>query len=79
MPPGGGRCEHVDLTSVSGTGRPRHAVPADWWQAAEPLADFAYVGATVGPGFDFADFSFLRGAAHSAARAHLEPPLARLL
>ena len=40
--------------------RPRHVVPADWWQAAEPLGAYAYVGATVGPGFDFADFSFGR-------------------
>jgi predicted cupin superfamily sugar epimerase len=40
--------------------RLRHVVPADWWQAAEPGGDFAYVGATVGPGFDFADFAFGR-------------------
>jgi uncharacterized protein len=39
---------------------PRAVVPAGWWQAAEPLGDFAYVGATVAPGFDFADFDFLR-------------------
>jgi hypothetical protein len=38
----------------------RHVVPADWWQAAEPGTDFSYVGATVGPGFDFEDFSFGR-------------------
>jgi predicted cupin superfamily sugar epimerase len=42
------------------SGSRRHVVPADWWQAAEPLGDYAYVGATVGPGFDFADFSFGR-------------------
>lgn len=39
---------------------PRHVVPAGWWQAAEPQGEFAYVGATVGPGFDFADFRFGR-------------------
>jgi uncharacterized protein len=38
----------------------RHVVPAMWWQAAEPTDSFAYVGATVGPGFDFADFAFGR-------------------
>jgi uncharacterized protein len=38
----------------------RHVVPAGWWQAAEPVGDFAYVGATVAPGFEFADFSFGR-------------------
>ncbi len=41
-------------------GKRRHVVPAHWWQAAEPVGDFAYVGATVGPGFDFADFAFGR-------------------
>jgi predicted cupin superfamily sugar epimerase len=47
----------------------RHVVPAGWWQAAEPLGDFAYVGATVGPGFDFADFTF--GRDHAALCAVL--------
>ena len=58
----------------------RHVVPADWWQAAEPVGDFAYVGATVGPGFDFADFSFGRDdpALLAAVRQHA-PELARLL
>ena len=59
----------VELGPVDGTGRrPRQVVPAMWWQAAEPIkrehtpadAGFSYVGATVGPGFDFADFTFGR-------------------
>jgi predicted cupin superfamily sugar epimerase len=59
---------------------PRHVVPAGAWQAAEPLGAFAYVGATVGPGFDFADFAFLRDDAAAKARlAALRPDLARLL
>lgn len=49
----------VDLRRGPG-GTLRHVVAADWWQAAEPLGDHAYVGATVGPGFDFADFDFGR-------------------
>ena len=58
----------------------RHVVPADWWQAAEPVGDFAYVGATVGPGFDFADFSFGRDdPALVAALQQHAPMLARLL
>ena len=58
----------------------RHVVPANWWQAAEPGGDFAYVGATVGPGFDFADFSFGRDdAALVAALPQLMPDLRRLL
>jgi predicted cupin superfamily sugar epimerase len=55
-------------------------VPAGWWQAAEPLGDFAYVGATVGPGFDFADFTFGRDhAALCAALQRTAPELRRLL
>ncbi len=57
LPPVGGPLQRVVLDPAGG---PRHFVPADWWQAAEPLGDFAYVGATVGPGFDFADFRFGR-------------------
>ncbi len=61
VPPDLSRVESVDLAPVDGAGHaPRHVVPANWWQAAEPLGAFAYVGATVGPGFDFADFSFGR-------------------
>jgi predicted cupin superfamily sugar epimerase len=77
LPPDLGRVEQVDL----GAGAPpRHVVPADWWQAAEPLGDFAYVGATVAPGFDFADFSFGRDEAPlGATLARLAPGLQRLL
>jgi uncharacterized protein len=57
LPPALGTPQRVELNA----GCRRHVVPADWWQAAEPGAgSFAYVGATVGPGFDFADFAFGR-------------------
>lgn len=36
---------------------PVHTVPADAWQAARSLGDYTLVGCTVGPGFDFADFT----------------------
>lgn len=76
LPPDLSRVEHVDL----GVAPPRFVIPADAWQAAEPLGDFAYVGATVGPGFDFADFAFGRDdAALTAALARLAPDLQRLL
>jgi len=69
-----------DLTPAAAGGGPRLVVPAGWWQAAEPLGEFAYCGATVGPGFDFADFSFLRDdVAGRDALARLRPDLARLL
>ena len=57
-----------------------HVVEAGDWQAAEPLGDFAHCGATVGPGFDFADFSFGRDHAELRdALARLAPELQRLL
>ena len=71
---------HIELGPVAANRRPRHVVPAGWWQAAEPLGEFAYVGATVGPGFDFADFSFGRtDAAFVAALAQQAPAAQRLL
>jgi uncharacterized protein len=60
LPPTLDRIEPVDLAAVGPGRTPRHVVPAGWWQAAEPLGAFAYVGATVGPGFEFADFAFGR-------------------
>lgn len=36
--------------------RPQAIVPANAWQAAEPMGDFTLVGCTVAPGFDFAAF-----------------------
>jgi predicted cupin superfamily sugar epimerase len=38
---------------------PAHVVPAGWWQAARPLGEYALVGCTVGPGFEFEDFTLL--------------------
>jgi predicted cupin superfamily sugar epimerase len=72
--------DSVQLAAVSATTRPRHVVPANWWQAAEPEGGFAYVGATVGPGFEFADFTLGRDdAALAAALDRLAPGLRRLL
>ena len=80
LPPDLSRVERVVLGAVASGCRPRHVVPADWWQAAEPMGDFAYVGATVGPGFDFADFAFGRDeAALRAALPRLALDLGRLL
>jgi predicted cupin superfamily sugar epimerase len=60
--------------------KPRFIVPAGWWQAAEPTGEYVYVGATVGPGFDFADFTFGREdpALLQALDRH-DPALRRLL
>lgn len=34
-----------------------HVVPARVWQSARPLGVYAFVGCTVGPGFEFEDFA----------------------
>ncbi|MBC7939079.1 MAG: cupin domain-containing protein [Chitinophagaceae bacterium] len=71
---------HIELQAASAAHAPRHVVPAGWWQAAEPLGDFAYCGASVGPGFDFADFAFGRDHADlRAALTRLAPDSLRLL
>jgi len=82
MPPALDGVQAVTLGPVDDAGTlPRYIVPAQWWQAAEPLGEYAYVGATVGgPGFDFADFSFLRADAAAGERlAALRPELRHLL
>ena len=57
-----------------------HVVPAGHWQAARASrCDYALVGCTVGPGFDFADFSFLRDAPDALARlSQIDSALAAL-
>jgi predicted cupin superfamily sugar epimerase len=70
----------VELRAASAAHAPRAVVGAGAWQAAEPLGEFAYVGATVGPGFDFADFDFGRAdPALRAALGHLAPQTLHLL
>ncbi len=60
--------------------RPVHVVSAGWWQAAEPLGDYALAGCTVGPGFDFADFTLLaEDEARAAAFLRLHEELKHLL
>lgn len=79
-PPGLQAFTRVELAPLDAQCTPRHVVPAHWWQAAEPLGDYAYVGATVGPGFEFADFAFGReDTALRAALAAAAPDLQRLL
>lgn len=80
LPPALDRLDEVVLDAVGAGRAPRQVVPAGWWQAAEPAGDYAYVGATVGPGFEFADFAFGREhAALGQALDRLQPPLRRLL
>ena len=45
-----------DDNVVLGPERRAHVVPANVWQSARPLGAYAFVGCTVGPGFEFDDF-----------------------
>lgn len=55
-------------------------IGAGIWQAARPLGEYAFVGCTVGPGFDWADFRMLADdhVRAAAVRAAL-PDLAMLI
>ena len=55
-------------------------VAAAHWQAARTLGDYALVGCTVAPGFDFADFTLLADDAPTLVRVlALDPALASLV
>ena len=43
-------------------------IPRMAWQAAETTGDYTLVGCSVGPGFDFADFTMMRNDARAAAK-----------
>jgi uncharacterized protein len=68
------------LGPVGSSTEPQITVPADWWQAARPLGEYALCGCTVAPGFEFEDFALLRDDPEaSAALQRLAPELASLL
>ena len=50
---------HTLSHGTGGPFNPTHAVPAHCWQGARSRGDYALVGCTVAPGFDFADFTML--------------------
>ncbi|QBK04287.1 cupin domain-containing protein [Hylemonella gracilis] len=54
---------------------PVRTVPADAWQAARCLGDYALVGCTVGPGFDFADFTLASDLPPGSCPGSLDPEL----
>jgi predicted cupin superfamily sugar epimerase len=56
----GEESETAVLSSGVAGARPVCVVPAGHWQAARPLGEYALVGCTVAPGFDFEDFEMGR-------------------
>ncbi|MGB8635447.1 MAG: cupin domain-containing protein, partial [Rhodanobacteraceae bacterium] len=47
------------LGPLSETASPQHVVPAGYWQAARPTGAYSLVGCSVGPGFEYSDFTLL--------------------
>ena len=58
----------LQLGPVDRETRPSIVVPAGTWQAARTTGVYTLVGCTVGPGFEFADFSLLADAPDAASR-----------
>jgi predicted cupin superfamily sugar epimerase len=67
-------------TGRGGKAMPVAVIPREEWQAAETLGDHTLVGCSVGPGFDFGDFTLLRDDAKAAERMRRAfPDLAPLI
>jgi uncharacterized protein len=47
------------LGPLSGAAAPQHIVPAGHWQAARASGAYTLVGCSVGPGFEYSDFTLL--------------------
>jgi len=78
--PEGDRVDHNRLGPLDGAQRPVWTVPAGHWQAARSTGSYTLVGCTVGPGFDFRDFTLAseQPTVDSVIRARY-PALAELL
>lgn len=60
--PGFERVDRLELGPVNESSKPVHVIPAHHWQAARTQGHYTLVGCTVGPGFDFKDFTMLSDA-----------------
>jgi hypothetical protein len=70
----------VRLGPVGPDSRPVAVVPAGWWQTARPLGAYTLVGCSVGPGFEYADFTLLADEPDAAGRLRARhPDLAALI
>jgi predicted cupin superfamily sugar epimerase len=56
------------LGPLEGSQAPVRVIPAGHWQAARSTGSYTLVGCTVGPGFEFADFTMMSGEPETAAR-----------
>jgi predicted cupin superfamily sugar epimerase len=65
--PDGDHVVQYELGPLEGERRPVWVVPAGWWQAARSTGAYTLVGCTVGPGFDFSDFTLAADSPSGAA------------
>jgi len=65
---GGESLTTCELGPVADATRPVRTVPAGCWQAARPIGEYTLAGCSVGPGFDFADFTLARESPPAAKR-----------
>ena len=72
--PAEGAVRRIELGRAEGERHPLHVVPRGVWQASRPLGEYALIGCTVAPGFDFADFRFVSDLADH--ERHFDGPLA---
>ncbi len=70
---GSGARQTACLGPITAERRSTAIVPPGVWQAARSMGDYTLVQCTVGPGFDFADFTMLRD---STQRQVIEAQLA---
>jgi predicted cupin superfamily sugar epimerase len=68
----GGVAATMMLGPLGGVSRPQHVVAAGCWQAARSTGAYTLVGCSVGPGFEFDDFTLLASLAESD-RPRLSP------
>lgn len=70
--------EQVELSATAN--RFCHVVPAGFWQAAMPLRGPVLTGCSVGPGFEFSDFTLMKAGAPEASQLlDLDPTLWRFI
>lgn len=78
--PGFSTVERHRLDRIGTGAQPWFAVPAGWWQAAQPAGSFALASCVVAPGFEYADFALLANDPGSLeAAAHLTPEQRQLI
>lgn len=64
----------VMLGNTADTLRYKHCIKGGRWQAALSTGDYSLAGCTVAPGFDFADFQFLKDDVSTCSRFIKEHP-----